>query len=125
MKGLIAALSLSLLVPAAPLAAAQPQAYLVRLYSFGFQPQPIFLRAGVPVTLVFTNTAGIGHEFKSPGFFRSARIMNGPVDSQGAVELRPHQSLSVTLVPARGAYQVHCGHFMHAQMGMQTWIYVE
>ena len=37
----------------------------------------------------------------------------------------PHQSMSVTLVPARGTYEVHCGHFMHTQLGMHSVIYVQ
>jgi hypothetical protein len=32
--------------------------------------------------------------------------------------------MSVTLVPARGTYPVHCSHFMHDQLGMHSVIYV-
>lgn len=124
MKSLIAAASLFLLAPAASLSAAEPQTYSIRLYSFGFQPEPIVLRAGVPVTLVFTNSAGMGHEFSARGFFRSSRIISGAISPEGSVELGKRQSASVTLVPARGTYEAHCGHFMHKQLGMQTIIYV-
>jgi uncharacterized cupredoxin-like copper-binding protein len=125
MKALIAA-SLSLLASSLPVSAAEPAAtYTVRLYSFGFQPEPIVLRAGVPVTLVFTNSAGLGHEFSARTFFSAARNLSGPVGTDGSVELKPHQSASVTLIPTRGTYEAHCGHFMHKQLGMSTWVYVQ
>jgi uncharacterized cupredoxin-like copper-binding protein len=97
----------------------------IQLYSYGFVPNPIVLRAGVPVTLVFTDVAGSSHEFKAPIFFRASRIIAGQVDEDGAVDLKPHQSESVTLVPISGTYEVHCGHFFHTQLGMHTLIYVE
>jgi plastocyanin len=125
MKTAIAAAALFLLAPAASPVAAAPATYAIRLYSFGFQPQPIVLRAGVRVTLLFTNTAGIGHEFSAPAFFRASRIVSGAVSPEGSVELGKRQSTSVTLIPARGTYEAHCGHFMHKQLGMHTTIYVE
>jgi plastocyanin len=75
--------------------------------------------------LVFTNSAGLGHEFSARAFFNSSRILSGSVGSDGSVELKPHQSASVTLIPTRGAYEAHCGHFMHKQLGMSTWVYVQ
>jgi len=126
MKALIAAAAFLLLAPSLSASAAEPApTYTIRLYSFGFQPEPIILRAGVPVTLVFTNSAGLGHEFSARAFFNSARILSGSIGSDGSVELKPHQSASVTLIPARGAYEAHCGHFMHKQLGMSTWVYVQ
>lgn len=125
MKNLIAFM-LALVAPLTAAGAAEPaRSYYVRLYSFGFQPTPIVLRAGVPVTLVFTNTAGIGHEFKAPYFFRDSRILSGGISYDGSVELGSHQSISVTLIPMRGTYEAHCGHFMHEVLGMETKIYVE
>jgi len=118
---LIAALAL-----AAPAAAQKPTTVVpVLLYSYGFGPSPIMLRAGAPVTMVFEDVAGVGHEFKAPDFFRSARIVSGNVDEEGSIELRPHQSASVTLIPMRGTYKAHCGHFFHDQLGMHTLIYVQ
>jgi plastocyanin len=119
-------LALALCAPFAAGASASPQAtnvVPVQLYSFGYAPNPIVLRAGVPVTLVFTYRAGIGHELKAESFFRSSRILAGNA-AAGEIDLRPRQSTSVTLVPARGAYPVHCGHFLHTQMGMSSTIYV-
>lgn len=93
------------------------------LYSFGYSPAPISLRAGVPVTLAFTNRSGVSHEFKADEFFRSAKIESGNV-AGGEIDLKPGETASVTLVPAAGSYPVHCGHFFHTQMGMHTTIYV-
>lgn len=118
---LVAAIAL-----AVPAAAQKPTTVVpIQLYSYGFAPSPIMLRAGVPVTMVFTDVAGTSHEFKAPGFFHYAKIISGDVDEEGSVELKPHQSMSVTLVPARGTYKVHCGHFFHDQLGMHTLIYVQ
>lgn len=126
MKTAIAAAILALTVPAA---AQTPDSGArvvpVALYSFGFAPNPIVLRAGRPVTLLLENRAGVGHEFKARYFFRTSRIIAGAVDQDGRIDLAPHQSTSVTLVPARGTYDVHCGHFMHEQLGMHAKIYVE
>ena len=110
----------------APAAAKTPTNVVpVQLYSYGYNPHPIVLRAGVPVTLVFTNASGSGHEFKAPEFFRAAKVVSGHVDEEGSIELHGHQSMSVTLVPARGTYHVHCGHFFHDQLGMHSWLYVQ
>lgn len=97
----------------------------IQLYSYGFAPSPIVLRAGQPVTLVFTNVAGTSHEFKAPIFFRASRIISGDVEEDGSIDLKPHQSKSVTLVPISGTYEVHCGHFFHTQLGMHSLIYVQ
>ena len=125
MKALIPTAA-ALLFLAAPAAAEHPTSVVpIQLYSFGFTPTPLSFHAGVPVTLVFTNSAGTGHEFKAPQFFHSAKIVSGQVSPDGAVELKGHQSMSLTLVPAHGTYPVHCGHFMHEQMGMKSTIYVQ
>jgi uncharacterized cupredoxin-like copper-binding protein len=122
----IAATCLALSGAAVPAAAERATTiFPIQLYSFGFAPSPIVLRAGQPVTLVFTDVAGSSHEFKAPIFFRASRIISGRVDEDGAVDLKPHQSESVTLVPISGTYEVHCGHFFHTQLGMHTLIYVQ
>jgi plastocyanin len=110
---------------AVPAAAQQPTNVVpVRLYSFGYGPSPLVLRAGVPVTLVFQNVSGSGHTFKAPAFFASSRMLSG-MTMQGEVHVMPHKSMSVTLIPVRGTYPVHCSHFMHDQLGMHTVIYVQ
>ncbi len=95
----------------------------IQLYSFGYTPSPISLRAGQPVTLVFNNVSGIGHTFKAQSFFGSSRMLAG-MTHEGEVHVMPHRSMSVTLVPVRGTYTVHCSHFMHDQLGMRTVIFV-
>ena len=125
MKALIATAA-ALLAIAGPSAAQRPTNVVpVHLYSFGFGPSPILLKAGIPVTMVFNNDAGIGHDFKAPAFFANSRIVAGHVEGEGSVMLMPHKSMSVTLIPTRGTYEVHCGHFMHTQMGMKSTIFVQ
>ena len=95
----------------------------VALYSYGYAPDPIVLRAGRPVTMVFTNRSDDRHEFKAKAFFRAAQIVSGSAH-EGEIHLRPRQSTSITLIPARGSYRVHCSHFLHTQFGMETTLYV-
>jgi plastocyanin len=114
-----AALSLTLSV-AAP---AQPAGQRITVWSFGFSPSPIQLAAGRPVTLTFENRSGSSHDFTAPGFFQHARITAGSAP-EGEIELRPRETKSITLIPAKGTYQVHCSHFMHKQLGMSAYIYV-
>lgn len=115
-----AALSLVLASPAP----AQPAQYVIQLWSFGFAPRPIQLIAGRPVTLTFVNRSGSGHDFTAHGFFKHARIVAGAAPGN-EIELRPYETKSITLIPARGTYQAHCSHFFHKQMGMSDAIYVE
>ena len=108
---------------ASPALAQAPAQLVVDVYSFGFGPRPIHLAAGRPVTLVFANRSGSSHDFTAPGFFQHARILaGGPVGNE--VDLRPHETRTVTLIPAAGTYQAHCSHFMHKQMGMNDMIVV-
>ena len=106
-------------------AAAQPTppVQTVMLYSYGYAPQVLYLAAGRPVTLQFVNRSRNGHDFTARQFFRSSRIVAGRADG-GEVELRGGQSASVTLIPARGRYPVHCSHTFHKMFGMQGKIVV-
>jgi plastocyanin len=107
-------------------AQAQPTApvQVINVQSYYYNPAPIVLRAGVPVTLQFVNRAGKGHDFTAEKFFRSSRILAGQV-GDGEVELRPGQVANVTLVPAAGRYNVHCSHPFHKILGMHTTILVQ
>ena len=89
----------------------------ILLYSYGYTPDPIVLAAGKPVTLVFVNRAGKGHDFTAAKFFAASRILAGSV-SRGEVDLDGGQSKSITLVPAAGQYRVHCGKPFHKMLGM-------
>ena len=116
------AAALALLV-AAP-AAAQSAQLVIRIWSFGFAPNPIHLAAGRPVTLTFVNQSGSSHDFTAPGFFQHARIVAGSA-SENEIELRPHETRTITLIPAAGRFQAHCSHFFHKQMGMSDYILVD
>ena len=113
------------LLLAAPAAGQRPPAQiLVQVWSFGFSPRPILLRAGQPVTLTFINGSGNGHDFTAREFFASSQILAGAAPD-GEVELGGHQTRSITLVPRPGVYRAHCSHFLHAQMGMTDSIVVQ
>ena len=107
---------------AAP-AATQPANLVVQVYSYGFAPRPIHLAAGRQVTLTFVNQSGSGHDFTAKGFFDHSRIVAGAAPD-GEIELRPHESKSITLIPGAGVFQAHCSHFFHKQMGMSDTIVV-
>ena len=80
------------LLLAAPAAGQRPPAQiLVQVWSFGFSPRPILLRAGQPVTLTFVNGSGNGHDFTAREFFASSRILAGAAPD-GEVELGGHQT---------------------------------
>ena len=115
-----AALALLLAAPAG----AQSAQLVIRVWSFGFAPNPIHLSAGKPVTLTFVNQSGSSHDFTAPGFFQHARIIAGAAPGD-EIELRPHETKALTLVPAAGRYQAHCSHFFHKQMGMNDYILVD
>jgi plastocyanin len=117
---LAALAALSLL--AAP-AIAQPAAVTIDVQNFSFAPSPIHLRAGQPVTLAFVNRSGSGHDFTAAKFFAASRITAGAAP-EGEIELRPHETKTITLVPRAGSYKAHCSHFMHKQMGMSDLILV-
>ena len=110
-------------VIAAGPATAQPT-QTVTLYSYGYGPQVLHLAAGRPVTLTFVNRAGKSHDFTARQFFRSARILSGPV-ANGEVDLRGGQVAQVRLIPAAGRYPVHCGYPFHKMMGMRGRIIVD
>ena len=116
-----AALAIAVL---APLSAQAPTVRTINLYSYGYQPNPIVLTAGRPVTLTFVNRAGKGHNFTAEKFFRASKLIRGNVP-QGEIELRPGQSASVTLVPRAGRYRVFCGHPLHNVLGMHASIVVK
>src|SRR3954451_17852929 len=104
-------------------AAAQPAAQTIALWSYGFSPRPIHLAAGRPVTLVFVNRSGSGHDFTAKAFFAAASISAGAAPG-GEIELKGHETKSVTLVPRTGTYPARCSHFLHSAFGMKDTIVV-
>ena len=118
----VAAIAALSLISASPVAA-EPAAVTVNVWSFGFAPAPIYLRAGQTVTLTFVNRSGSSHDFTAHEFFMNSRIIGGDA-REGEVELRGHETKSVTLVPRAGTYHAHCSHFFHKQLGMHDEIIV-
>jgi plastocyanin len=116
----------ALILAAAPVAAIAQSPATVRIdvESYSFAPKPIVLRAGTPVTLTFVNGSGKSHDFTAREFFAASRITSGAAPD-GEVDLPSHGTVSVTLVPARGTYKAHCGHFMHEALGMKDQIIVQ
>ena len=100
-----------------------PTAQVIQVRSFAFDPTPIHLVAGKPVTLTFQNVSGGGHDFTAKEFFAASRITAGAAPD-GEIELKGHETKTITLVPAAGTYNAHCSHFLHASMGMHTQILV-
>lgn len=122
----IAAISLVAVSPAA--APAQPSsggpaAQVIQVWSFGFAPRPLYLAAGQPVTLTFVNRSGNSHDFTARSFFANARILAGDA-RQGELELAPHATRTIRLIPRAGIYPAHCSRFMHKQLGMSDMIVV-
>jgi len=107
-----------------PAAAQAPAQVVVQVWSFGFSPQPLHLMAGKPVTLTFVNRSGSSHDFSAPGFFQHSKITAGAAP-ENEIDLGPHETKAITLIPARGTYQAHCSHFMHKQLGMHDAIIVD
>jgi plastocyanin len=112
------------LLSLASAALAQPTAQTITVSSFSFAPKPIHLIAGQPVTLTFVNSSGSGHDFTAKTFFAASRITVGAAPD-GEIELRGHETKSITLIPQRGTYTAHCSHFFHTQMGMSDQIIVD
>jgi plastocyanin len=106
-------LSIASLAPAAP----RPAAQTIYLASFNFSPKPIRLTAGRPVTLTFVNRSGSGHDFTAKTFFANSTITAGSAPG-GEIELDPHETKRITLIPRTGTYKAHCSHFLHKQLGM-------
>ena len=115
----VAALSLAFNAPIA----AQSPGPTILVWSYGFSPQPLQLAADQPVTLTFVNRSGSSHDFTAKTFFATSRIVRGDA-RDGEVELAPHETKSVTLIPRRGRYSAHCSHFFHKQLGMSDQIFV-
>jgi plastocyanin len=114
-----AALSLVFSVPIA----ASPPGQTILVWSFGFAPNPIRLAAGQPITLTFQNRSGSNHDFTARQFFASSRITAGAAP-EGEIELKAHETTTITLIPRAGTYEAHCSHFFHKPLGMSDTIFV-
>jgi len=106
-----------------PASADSLAAQTIDVRSFAFRPTPIRLPAGKPVTLRFVNESGSSHDFTAKQFFAYSKFTDGAAP-QGEIELRPHETKMVTLIPRAGSYSAHCSHFMHSALGMHVQIFV-
>lgn len=118
-----AALALSGSGPLLAQAGGSPTSRTITLTSYAYNPSPLRLAAGQPVTLNFVNRAGKSHDFTAPEFFAHARILSGSAP-RGRIELKGGATARITLVPAAGTYAVHCSHFLHSSFGMRAQIFV-
>jgi plastocyanin len=75
------------------------------------------------VTLEFVNQSGSSHDFTAREFFAASAISAGAAPG-GRIDLKPHETRSITLTPRAGTYQAHCSHFLHESMGMHDEIVV-
>lgn len=123
MRPLPFASAAALLVFLASPTQAQSAQVVVQVWSFGFAPRPLHLAAGRPVTLIFVNQSGGGHDFTAREFFAASTISAGAAPG-GRIALSGHETKSITLVPRAGSYDAHCSHFLHASMGMTEQIIV-
>ena len=100
-----------------------PATQTINLSNFAIAPVPIRLAAGHPVTLTFVNQSGGSHDFTAKDFFAKSQITAGAAPG-GKIDLKAHETKTITLVPAAGTYEAHCSHFLHASMGMHDQIIV-
>ena len=117
----IAVLALTLLLAPAP----AETRIDIALSNFKFAPATIQLKAGQPY--LFHLTSDGGHSFAAPAFFAAATIAPGDRGkvTGGKIELEAGDSIDIHLTaPARGSYEAHCTHFLHATRGMKGKIVV-
>jgi len=125
--------ALVLILSAAPAAAQREPEWRIApehdilLRPFTYEPPVIRLRAGAPVRLRFVNGGRATHGFRSPRFFRAARLRRGDsgLALTGGFRLRPGEQRLIALVPARGRYMVRSVNIAQHALGMQALIIVE
>lgn len=94
---------------------------VIRLSNFAYDPDPLRLRAGVPVRLRLVNESSSGgHNFVAAAFFAASAFPPGvapPPD--GTVEVAAGATAELILTPrVPGTYKVRCTHFLHSLFGM-------
>ena len=101
-------------------------AITIRLSSFAFSPDQVYLRAGVPTRLHLVNDSNGGHNFSAPELFAASDVTSGSVLPSGTVEVPGGRTVDITLVPrVPGTYKLRCTHFLHSFFGMTGRIVVE
>jgi len=98
----------------------------ITLSNYKFTPEPIQLQAGHAYRLTIVNSAHGGHNFTAPEFFEAARV--APEDAgkiaKGRIKLKGGESVTITIVPAAGTYDLACTVFGHSGRGMKGHIVV-
>lgn len=101
----------------------------VTLSNFRFAPGAIELVHGRQYALHLVNATGGGHDFSARKFFAAAAMTSDQrqlVVGGGEVELKGYEEKTVVFIaPEPGTYEFHCGHFMHAALGMTGRIQVQ
>lgn len=99
----------------------------ILLHPFTYEPREIRLHAGRPVLLQFVNNGQAFLSFRAPRFFAAAQIRRGDRRriQNGGFRLAPGARLRVSLVPARGRYEVYSGYLVQRLRGMTARIVVE
>lgn len=98
----------------------------VRLSTFAFDPNNIRLKADAVVRLRIVNESDGGHNFSAPALFAASSFLpSSTVPSKGEIEIAPHETVDVALVPhVPGTYPLECTHFLHSVFGMHGTIEV-
>jgi uncharacterized cupredoxin-like copper-binding protein len=98
----------------------------ITLSNYMFAPEPIQLQAGHAYRMTFVNSAHGGHNFTAPAFFEAARV--APEDAgkiaKGRIKLKGGESVTITIVPAAGTYDLACTVLGHSGRGMKGHIIV-
>ena len=92
---------------------------------YGFEPNRLTFRAGMPYRLHLENHGKETHEFTAPGFLQGAEIRNPTAVNADRTEIlvQPGEQKDVFLVPRRGRYPLRCAD--HDWAGMTGEIVVE
>jgi uncharacterized cupredoxin-like copper-binding protein len=92
---------------------------------YGFQPNRLTFRAGIPYRLHLENRGKETHEFTAPEFLQNAEIRNPAAVNADRTEIlvQPGEQKDVFLVPRRGRYPLICAD--HDWAGMTGEIVVE
>jgi uncharacterized cupredoxin-like copper-binding protein len=121
-----AVIAIVLLSAIPSIATAQTPVATVEMSNFKFAPTDVQLKAGVPVVLHLSNTAGGSHNFSAPQFFAAARLdpRAAALVHDGKVEVPAHAAVDLQLVPVEGRYALKCTHALHSAFGMKGTITV-
>jgi len=126
-SGAVAAVALGIAALAAMAATDWSKAETVTVVTteYGFEPNRLTFREGMPYRLHLENHGKETHEFTAPGFLQSAEIRNPAAVNTDRTEIliQPGEQKDVFLVPRQGRYPLRCAD--HDWAGMTGEIVVE